>query len=133
MYVVFWKNLKNPTCYTFVALFCYKSPCFFAICKLARGTPALTYDIQGPSEYVVNNSTWWLAHTNEELEQRSVELWKEGYPRHMRTECLKEASKFDKKLCNHKWLKILDCAGSSSDEFLKIANCEDLTKIIPRH
>jgi glycosyltransferase involved in cell wall biosynthesis len=76
--------------------------------SMACGTPALTYDIQGPSEYVVNNSTGWLAHTDEEIEQRSVELWKEGYPRQMRSECLKEAAKFDKKIYTKSWLKILE-------------------------
>jgi glycosyltransferase involved in cell wall biosynthesis len=76
--------------------------------SMACGTPALTFDIQGPGEYVVNNSTGWLAHTDEELEQRSVELWKEGYPRRMRSECLKEAAKFDKRIYTEKWLKILE-------------------------
>ncbi len=76
--------------------------------SMACGTPALTYDIQGPSEYVVNDRTGWLAHTDEEIIQTSVELWKEGYPRHIRNECLKEASKFDRKLYTESWLKILE-------------------------
>jgi glycosyltransferase involved in cell wall biosynthesis len=74
---------------------------------MACGTPTLTFDIQGPSEYILNNHTGWLVHTDEELKQKSVELWKEEYPTRMRTNCVKEASKFDKKLYVEKWLQTL--------------------------
>jgi hypothetical protein len=75
--------------------------------SMACGTPTLTFDIQGPSEYILNNHTGWLVHTDEELKQKSVELWKEEYPTRMRTNCVKEASKFDKKLYVEKWLQTL--------------------------
>ena len=100
--------------------------------SMACGTPVLTYDIQGPSEYVSNDSTGWLAHTDEELEQRSVKLWKEPYPRRMRSECLKEASKFDKKLYTQKWLKMLTHKNATSDRFLKIEAQRSLTELLPR-
>ena len=77
--------------------------------SMACGTPTLTFDIQGPSEYILNNHTGWLVHTDEELKQKSVELWKEEYPTRMRTNCVKEASKFDKKLYVEKWLQTLGC------------------------
>ena len=46
--------------------------------SMACGTPTLTFDIQGPSEYILNNHTGWLVRTDEELTQKGVELWKEG-------------------------------------------------------
>ncbi|MCJ7631069.1 glycosyltransferase, partial [Candidatus Bathyarchaeota archaeon] len=75
--------------------------------SMACGTPTLTFDIQGPSEYILNNHTGWLVHTDKELKQKSVELWKEEYPTRIRTNCVKEASKFDKKLYVEKWLQTL--------------------------
>jgi glycosyltransferase involved in cell wall biosynthesis len=98
---------------------------------MACGTPALTFDVQGPSEYVLNDRTGWLAHTDEELEQRSVELWKEKYPRRIRSECLKAASKFDKKLYTQKWLKMLTHKNATSDEFLKIEAHKSLPELLP--
>jgi glycosyltransferase involved in cell wall biosynthesis len=100
--------------------------------SMACGTPALTYDIQGPSEYVVDECTGWLAHTDEELEQRSVELWKEGYPQRMRNHCLKEASKFDKKLYAQKWLEMLSCISTTSDRLLKGETCGSLVGLFSR-
>jgi hypothetical protein len=75
--------------------------------SMACGTPVLTNDIQGPSEYVINDYGGWLAHTDEELMQKTVGLWKESYPPSMRLNCTRTASKFDKKLYLEKWLKIL--------------------------
>jgi hypothetical protein len=75
--------------------------------SMACGTPVITNDVQGPSEYVINDYGGWLAHTDEELLQKSVDLWKEGYPPHMRLNCTKTASEFDKKLYLEKWLKVL--------------------------
>ena len=100
--------------------------------SMACGTPVLTYDIQGPSEYVVNKRSGWLAHTDEEIAQRSIGLWKKGYPRRMRNECLKEASKFDKKLYTEKWLKTLTSRSAAFDRFLKIEACRSLTGLLSR-
>jgi glycosyltransferase involved in cell wall biosynthesis len=75
--------------------------------SMACGTPALTYDFQGPSEYVANAYTGWLVHTDEELVQKSVELWKECYPLKTRTNCVKTALKFDKRPYVRQWLEII--------------------------
>jgi glycosyltransferase involved in cell wall biosynthesis len=75
--------------------------------SMACGTPAVTYDMQGPSEYLTNEHTGWLLCTDDELVQRSVKLWKEGYPAEVRLNCTKEASKFDIRFYAEKWLKIL--------------------------
>jgi hypothetical protein len=100
--------------------------------SMACGTPTLTFDIQGPGEYVLNNRTGWLVHTDEEIRQKSVELWKEEYPTGMRTSCVKEASKFDKKLYTQKWLKMLTSTSSTSDRFLKIEACKGLTGLLSK-
>jgi len=82
--------------------------------SMACGTPTVTYDIQGPSEYVISGNTGWLAHTDEELEEKSAEIWKEGYPPRMRTDCLKSALRFDRKVYLEKWSKLL--SGSLKNE-----------------
>jgi glycosyltransferase involved in cell wall biosynthesis len=81
--------------------------------SMACGTPVLTYNLQGPSEYVIDGFTGWLAHSDGELVQKAVKLWKTGYPPHMRANCVKEALKFDRRFYLEKWLKVLDglCGG----------------------
>jgi len=83
--------------------------------SMACGTPVVTRDTQGPSEYVLDDYTGWLAHSNEELQQKSVELWKEEYPSQLRTNCVKEASRFDKRVYIKKWLQTLGCIKTSFD------------------
>jgi glycosyltransferase involved in cell wall biosynthesis len=75
--------------------------------SMGCGTPALTYDVQGPSEYVIDGSTGWLMHRDDELVRRAVELWEERYPSHMRLCCVDATSKFDKKFYIEKWIRIL--------------------------
>jgi glycosyltransferase involved in cell wall biosynthesis len=81
--------------------------------SMACGTPALTHNLQGPSEYVVDGYTGWLERSDDALVQKAVKLWKEGYPSCMRGNGVKEAMKFDKKFYLEKWLKVLDglCSG----------------------
>jgi glycosyltransferase involved in cell wall biosynthesis len=76
--------------------------------SMACGTPVLTYNLQGPMEYVINGETGWLVQSDDELVRKAVELWKEKYPSHMRKICVKEASGFDKKFYVEKWQKILE-------------------------
>ena len=84
--------------------------------SMACGTPALTYNFQGPSEYVIDGQTGWLARSDDELVQKAAELWSEGYAPAMRASCVKEAVKFDKRFYIEKWLKVLDylCGGRVS-------------------
>jgi glycosyltransferase involved in cell wall biosynthesis len=84
--------------------------------SMACGTPALTYNLQGPSEYVIDEGTGWLARSDEELVRKAMKLWREGYPPHMRASCVREAMKFDKRFYLKKWLKVLDglCGGQVS-------------------
>jgi len=91
--------------------------------SMACGTPAVTYAMQGPSEYVADEHTGWLAHSDGELAQKSVGLWKEGYHSKVRTNCVKESSRFDRQFYTEKWLKTLSCLEDrpvSSYGFLKV-------------
>ncbi|MEM2098371.1 MAG: glycosyltransferase [Candidatus Bathyarchaeia archaeon] len=76
--------------------------------SMACGTPALTFNLQGPSEYVVDGSTGWLACSDDDLVDKAAKLWKGGYPSAMRQRCVKEAVKFDRKFYVDKWIKILN-------------------------
>lgn len=75
--------------------------------SMACGTPVLTYNRQGPSEYIIDGCTGWLVKTDDELVQRARELWREGYPSLVRVKCREEASRFDRKFYLEKWHKIL--------------------------
>jgi glycosyltransferase involved in cell wall biosynthesis len=76
--------------------------------RMACGTPVVTYNSQGPYEYVTRNRTDLLVNTDEELVQKSMQVWKAGYPSRMRISCVEEASKFDKKIYVQKWMKALN-------------------------
>jgi len=84
--------------------------------SMACGTPALTYNFQGPSEYVIDGHTGWLARSDDTLVQKATELWKNGYNSRMRTESTKEAGKYDVRFYIEKWLKVLEylCGGQVS-------------------
>jgi len=84
--------------------------------SMACGTPVLTYNLQGPSEYVIDECTGWLAQSDDALVKKAIRLWKERYPSSMRMSCVKEASKFDRRFYLEKWLKVLDglCGGQVS-------------------
>lgn len=75
--------------------------------SMACGTPTLTYNAQGPSESVIDGYTGWLAKTDDEMISKTLDLWKEGYPPEIRTHCIKEASRFDRKLYVDKWFDLI--------------------------
>jgi len=79
---------------------------YIPIESMACGTPVLTYNIQGPSESVVNGSTGWLVNSDRELVEHASRIWKDGYPQRMRNSCIKRASLFDVKRISDKWLKL---------------------------
>lgn len=75
--------------------------------SMSCGTPTLTYRSQGPGESIINGYTGWLVETDEELVCKASSLWRYGYSSRMRSQCVKAASSFDKKLYVEKWLKIM--------------------------
>jgi len=79
---------------------------YIPIESMACGTPVLSYNIQGPSESVVNGSTGWLVNSDRELVGLALRIWKDGYRQKMRKNCIKRASLFDVKKISEKWIKI---------------------------
>jgi len=75
--------------------------------SMACGTPVLTHNKQGPSEYVIDGLTGWLVDTDEQLIYKAMELWKDCYPSIMKESCVKEAVKFDETFYIEKWMKTL--------------------------
>jgi len=75
--------------------------------SMACGTPVLTSNMQGPREYVTEGFTGWLNYSDDALVLKAVDLWAAGYPSHMRSNCVKVASKFDVSFYLEKWFKIL--------------------------
>ena len=90
--------------------------------SMACGTPVLTYAMQGPSECVIDSRTGWLARADIDFERKALRYWKNGVPSQMRLECVKEASKFDRRLYTDRWLKILEQPSLEGGQFL----CPDL-------
>jgi glycosyltransferase involved in cell wall biosynthesis len=81
---------------------------YIPIESMACGTPTLTYDMQGPSESIINEHLGWLARNDEELIHKALKLWKQGYAPDIRSNCVKAASMFDKKVYVEKWLKTIE-------------------------
>jgi glycosyltransferase involved in cell wall biosynthesis len=76
--------------------------------SMACGTPVLTYNIQGPSECVIDKHTGWLSHSEKDLESKASSCWNHGFRPSMRGSCVKEAAKYDRGHYTSKWLKILE-------------------------
>jgi len=75
--------------------------------SMACGTPVLTYNMQGPAEYVINGLTGWLTNLRNDLILKAFNLWRKGYATSIRQNCVREAGKFDKKVYVAKWLSLL--------------------------
>lgn len=75
--------------------------------SMCCGTPVLTYDLQGPGEYMIDGRTGWLVRTSNELVAKAVELWEKGYSSSLRRKCRNEALRFDKKFYVEKWFRLL--------------------------
>ena len=75
--------------------------------SMACGTPVLTYNMQGPRECVIHEHTGWLVNTDEKLTRKALELWKNGYSSCVRLNCVRAASKFDRRLYVEKWFRVL--------------------------
>jgi len=75
--------------------------------SMACGTPTLTYDMQGPSESVVDGYTGWLVRNDDEIVHKAVNLWEKGYPQNVRLNCVREASRYDRGFYAEKWLDLL--------------------------
>ncbi|PVX26113.1 MAG: hypothetical protein CW691_02420 [Candidatus Bathyarchaeum sp.] len=80
---------------------------YIPIESMACGTPVLTYNMQGPSESVVDGSTGWLANSDSELVNLAFKIWRDGYPQSIRRNCVKRAMRFDVEKIAEKWVKLV--------------------------
>jgi len=74
--------------------------------SMACNTPVLTYNIQGPSESVVDGETGWLVDTDEKIVEKAMMLWKQGYPERIRMKCRGRALDFGAKAIAEQWFKL---------------------------
>lgn len=79
--------------------------------SMACGTPVVTYNMQGPSETVINGKTGWLVDTDMELFTLAVNIWKNGYDMNVRSSCRGRALVFDVKEISKEWVKVLNARG----------------------
>jgi glycosyltransferase involved in cell wall biosynthesis len=75
--------------------------------SMSCGTPTLTYNMQGPRESIVDGHTGWLVRNDDEMVQTATRLWQKGYEQKMRSNCRKEATKYDRSIYVGKWLHLL--------------------------
>lgn len=80
---------------------------YIPIESMACRTPVLTYNKQGPSESVINGSTGWLVKSDQELLDLALSVWKEGYPKKFRENCIARSSLFDSKKISDDLVKLL--------------------------
>ena len=79
--------------------------------SMACGTPTLTYNMQGPREYIIEGENGWLVSSDAHMIKKAIEIWEGGYPIKMRRRCVEGASAFDREIYVEKWLKMLDSFG----------------------
>jgi glycosyltransferase involved in cell wall biosynthesis len=91
--------------------------------SMACGTPTLTFDVQGPSESIIDGYNGWLAKSDDEIVMKAVDLWKEGYGSGIRAQCKKEAQKFDKALYTDRWFNLIEKASISCSSAGALAHC----------
>ncbi|MEM3550344.1 MAG: glycosyltransferase family 4 protein [Candidatus Bathyarchaeia archaeon] len=83
--------------------------------SMACGTPVLTYNIQGPSESVVDGVTGWLVKGDYELIRKALEIWKDKYDCGIRENCIETAAKFSVENYVKNWMRLFStCIEQSS-------------------
>ena len=75
--------------------------------SMACGTPVLTYDAQGPGEYVVDDKTGWLVRNDERMVRKSADLWNNGVDPKTRIDSVKASSRFDREFYVEKWFECM--------------------------
>jgi glycosyltransferase involved in cell wall biosynthesis len=97
-------QLYSNALYTFFP-FTHEPFGYVPVESMACGTPTLTYNKQGPGEYIVDGYDGWLANSDEELVEKALMLWNKKYPSKIRINSIKKALNFDKELYLKKWLE----------------------------
>lgn len=75
--------------------------------SMACGTPVLTYNMQGPSETVIDKKTGWLMDSDFNLVKMAKYLWEKGIHRGMRKDCVETIKKYDVKKIARKWIRYI--------------------------
>jgi glycosyltransferase involved in cell wall biosynthesis len=86
--------------------------------SMACGTPVLTYDLQGPSESVVDGVTGWLVRGDYELVRKALEIWKDRYDCGIRENCIKTASKFNVENYVKNWMRLFSTCMEQNSNFV---------------
>jgi glycosyltransferase involved in cell wall biosynthesis len=76
--------------------------------SMACGTPVLTYNMQGPREAIIDESTGWLVQSDNEMIRKALEIWKKGYSSSVRLKSVEVAQKFSTNSYIKNWLTILE-------------------------
>ncbi|MBS7634143.1 glycosyltransferase family 4 protein [Candidatus Bathyarchaeota archaeon] len=99
-------NLYSNALYT-IFPFTHEPFGYIPLESMACGTPVLTYNMQGPAEYVIDEVTGWLANSKPDLIIKAIKIWRNGYASYIRRKCVEEAVKFDKKVYVERWFSLL--------------------------
>lgn len=93
-----------------LTLFAFKHEPFgyIPVESMACSTPVLTYNMQGPSETVINHKTGWLADSNTELLEILQRVWVNGVPQGMRRECVESVRKYSVENIAKQWIRYID-------------------------
>lgn len=93
-----------------LTLFAFKHEPFgyIPVESMACSTPVLTYNMQGPSETVINNRTGWLADSDNELLDILQRVWVNGVPQSMRRKCVESVKKYSVENIAKKWIRYID-------------------------
>jgi len=75
--------------------------------SIACSTPVLTYNKQGPKESIIDNKNGWLADNDQELIDKAIDIWNNGYDQSIRRYCRESAMRFDINNIYKQWVKIL--------------------------
>ncbi len=75
--------------------------------SIACSTPVLTYNKQGPKESIIDNKNGWLANNDQELIDKAIDIWNNGYDQSIRKYCRDSAMRFDIDNIYKQWVKVL--------------------------
>jgi glycosyltransferase involved in cell wall biosynthesis len=101
------RDLYSNALYTLFA-FGHEPFGYIPVESMACGTPVLTYNMQGPSETVINEKTGWLANSKHELLAAALGRWQGGYDAEFRRVCRERALTLDVKRVCKEWYSCLN-------------------------
>ena len=76
--------------------------------SLACGTPVLSFAHGGASEMIQNDINGWLVNSDDELYSKSLEIFRNGYDKSMRTHARQISQRFSTEKSTKKLIKYFD-------------------------